>query len=431
MTLTPAEAQWTRSQLISFRYLFVFFSLIIFPFPLSLIPGSDVIFDVYTEGWTALINLAETTFFGVAEEIKLQFTGSGDKLYDWLWYFCVLVLTVVIGTVFTILDRKRQSYERLAGWFLLVVTYYLAYYMLTYGIIKLFYLQFGAPNLERLHQTFGQASPMRLLWTFMGFSKSYTVFAGFCETVAGLLLLFRRTRTLGALTTMGVMLNVFLLNMSYDVPVKLFSFQLMLIGAYLAHLDRERVLNLFLYNKTAEPIDERPLVASKNGKYIVLGVQVLFAGYVIFNLVTSSMENRERYGEARAKSALYGVYNVQEFIVNGDTLPPLITDSTRWRRLLFDYASFASVIMMDDKVTRYDTEIDTVAQTILFSPRGDTINQYPFDYDRTATMLSLDGVLAGDTLSVSAEHYPLSKFGLLNRGFNWVNEVPYNRYNYD
>jgi hypothetical protein len=40
---------------------------------------------------------------------------------------------------------------------------------------------------------------MGILWTFMAASTGYTIFAGLAEAVAGLLLLFRRTSTLGAL----------------------------------------------------------------------------------------------------------------------------------------------------------------------------------------------------------------------------------------
>ena len=39
--------------------------------------------------------------------------------------------------------------------------------------------------------------PMRLSWLFIGYSTPYEIFSGAMETVAGLLLLFRRTITAG------------------------------------------------------------------------------------------------------------------------------------------------------------------------------------------------------------------------------------------
>jgi len=64
---------------------------------------------------------------------------------------------------------------------------------------------------------------MGLLWTFMAASKGYQIFTGAAEVLGGILLLWKRTTTLGALTVFGVMANVMALNFFYDVPVKLLS----------------------------------------------------------------------------------------------------------------------------------------------------------------------------------------------------------------
>ena len=430
MENTSPLTTWPIGEKIIFRFLFVFFTLAIFPFPIDMIPGTEKVSELIVAAWEFPINFAAKTFFGIEEPITHSFTGSGDKLYDWMWYFCILVLAFLIAGFWSVLDRKRNSYEKLNAWFLLFITYYLAYCLLLYGVIKLFYLQFIPPNLERLLQDFGQASPMRLMWTFMGASKTYTVFAGFSETLAGVLLLFRRTRTLGALMAIGVMLNVFMMNMSYDIPVKLFSFQLMIMGAYIAAQDWKRLYAFFILNKTAPAYKDYPLARSRRGKIILLAFQLLFVGYVVYSQIDGGLEGRKMYGEKREKSALYGVYNVETFTHNMDTLPPLLTDTIRWRKLLFDYPDFSSVVLMNEHVKRYNTEIDTLAQTIIFSERGDTINKYTFNYTLTDSLMTLNGILKEDTLNIDLEHYSLDNFGLLNRGFNWVNEVPYNRYNY-
>ena len=147
--------------------------------------------------------------------------------------------------------------------------------------------------------------------------------------------------------------------------------------------------------------------------------------------VIGGMNRQKQYGSKRVKSALYGVYNVDHFIMDGDSLPPLLTDQVRWKRILFDYPSYFSVVMMDDKVKRYNSDIDTLAQTIKFSEMRDTTNKYEFSYTLSEKDLQLEGVFKGDSLIVELEHYDIKNFALLNRGFHWVNEVPFNRYNYD
>ena len=96
-----------------------------------------------------------------------------------------------------------------------------------------------------------------------------------------------------------------------------------------------------------------------------------------------------------------------------------------------DYPRFVSVVKMDDKVQRFQSQLDTVEQKFVFSLSRDTARKYTFHYEQTGKDLKLDGVLFGDTLSIDLKYYDLENMGLLNRGFNWVNEVPYNRYNYD
>jgi hypothetical protein len=48
--------------------------------------------------------------------------------------------------------------------------------------------QFPAPTQDRLMQSYGDSSPMGLLWTFMGASEPYTMFVGFAEMISGILL---------------------------------------------------------------------------------------------------------------------------------------------------------------------------------------------------------------------------------------------------
>jgi hypothetical protein len=50
--------------------------------------------------------------------------------------------------------------------------------MIGYGSYKVIQSQFPAPTLLRLLEPYGQSSPMALLWTLMGASKSYNLFTG-------------------------------------------------------------------------------------------------------------------------------------------------------------------------------------------------------------------------------------------------------------
>ena len=83
----------------------------------------------------------------------------------------------------------------------------------------------------------------------MGFSKTYSIFAGVSEVIAGALLIPRRTQTYGAMATIAVMLNVFMMNLCFDIPVKIFSFHLMLMGVLLLMVDFKRVFGVLVMNR--------------------------------------------------------------------------------------------------------------------------------------------------------------------------------------
>src|SRR5262249_42535112 len=113
---------------------------------------------------------------------------------------------------------------------------------------------------DTLLHTYGESSPMHLLWTFMGASDGYTWFTGAGEMLAGLLLCTRRTTLLGALVTFGVMAHVVALNFCFDVPVKLFSSHLVLMSVFLVAPDLPWLTKVFLLGRSEAPRGYTPLV---------------------------------------------------------------------------------------------------------------------------------------------------------------------------
>jgi len=424
---------WSIGRKLRFRYFSIFFFLFIFPFPIFLIPELPgwVTSWVY-DGWGELVNWGGSTFFGIEEEISSRSTGSGDKTYNWVQNFMILIMALIGGTIWSILDRKRKSYQRIWRWFHLLITYYVAYFLFSYGLGKVFGEQFGYPAIARMLETYGETSPMRLMWTFMSASEPYEQFSGWSEAIAGFLLLFRRTRTLGALAGAGVMLNVFLMNMSYDVPVKLFSFQLMLMSIYIASADYKRLLSIFLTNRPVGKIEWTPMFNTPWKKYTLLIIQIVLSGYIIYSPSKRGADLEKSFNPDRPRPALYGVHDVDLFILNGDTIPPLTTDTVRWSKAFMDLPGFGGrqlfgIKDMQNQLRYMQAELDTIEQIMTLKPFRDTVNAYPLNYEFNEGNLSLSGVFEGDTLQISTSYFDPNDFILVNRGFHWINEVPYNR----
>jgi len=271
---------------------------------------------------------------------------------------------------------------------------------------------------------------MGLLWTFMGVSTPYTVFAGAMETLGGVLLFFRRTTTLGALVTIAVMTNVFVLNMCYDVPVKQFSLHLLLMAVFLLLPDLRRLANVLVLNRPTEPANLAPPLSARWARIAGLVLCVLFLGYQLFTNVQGNLQRSNQFGPGAApKPPVYGAFEVEEFIRNGRSMPPLLTDAGRWRRLTVLYPEVLSVRWMDNSLHRYWTQYVPAKHSIALAAfEAKDTRQGAFTYTIPDNdHLVLQGTLLKDAITVKLRKLDPSKFLLVSRGFHWVSEIPFNR----
>ena len=205
---------------------------------------------------------------GVASALPKEYPGGGDTPFQWVRALFLLVIAAVGAAIWSALDRKRLRHPLALDFPRTFLRYGLAFTMLLYGIQKVFPIQFAPLTLFRLLEPYGDSSPMGLLWTFMGFSRLYAIFAGSVEVVGAVLLLWRRTTVLGSLLLAGATTNVLLLNLSYDVPVKLYSAHLLVMALFLAAPDGVRLLRVALLRR-AEPLPplREPLPGRESSKF--------------------------------------------------------------------------------------------------------------------------------------------------------------------
>lgn len=129
------------------------------------------------------------------------------------------------------MDRRRSDYRRLAASLLVLARFGLAVVLILYGLGKVIPVQMAfVARPDHQLQLVGDTTLFDTLWGFMGASEAYTMATGLVELVSGLLLLWNRTQLLGALGSVMAMAQVFVLNMTYDVPVKLAVGELLLIA---------------------------------------------------------------------------------------------------------------------------------------------------------------------------------------------------------
>ena len=256
--------------------------------------------------------------------------------------------------------------------------------MFLYGLAKAIPLQMPFPFLTRLLEPYGNFSPMAVLWSSVGASPSYEIFAGCAETLGGILLLPPRTTTLGALVCLADMIQVFTLNMTYDVPVKLFSFHLILFSLFLLAPEANRLIGFFFTDRTIGPSRQIPLFRSVRANRVAVALQVAFGLYLIGMGIYSGIQGWHTYGGGRTKSSLYGIWNVEQMSVDGQVRPALLTDQDRWRRVVFDFPTFTSFQRPDDTFTGYSSTIGEKDSTLTLTKAADKNWKASFTYARPA-----------------------------------------------
>ena len=424
-----ATVEWSTAKRIGFRFVFSYFVLYLFPFPLGVIPGSwnPARFWNQLDQWMSL--WTETHLFGLAKPVPIVPTGSGDTMAQWASQVNWILLALGATIVWSLLDRRRREYARLAQWFQVYVRFGLASIMFGYGFAKIVPTQMQRPTLERLVEPWGEFSPMGVLWSFMGFSTVYQIFTGIGEALGSVLILFRRTTTLGALLLCGVLANVALLNYTFDVPVKLFSTNLLLMAIVLAAPDAKRLVDVLVLNRSAAARVVRPLFVRKWPKIGAVALATVFVGFTVFNNIRFGLQYyRTLIGPNAPKPPVYGIWDVESMSKNGVQQTPLLSDSLQIRRVIFGGLSRATFRTMSDSVERFSMKVDSVKHELALTGRFDPKLAQVLTYTRPdSDHLELSGKLGSDSLVMRLRRLDDNRFLLMNRGFHWIQELPYNR----
>ncbi|MBV8206604.1 MAG: DoxX family protein [Acidobacteria bacterium] len=425
-----ASREWSRLQRIAFRFCFIYFTLYCLTNQIILGLFSFIVIEIPDPAthWPIkqLVTWVAAHVFRVTRPL-VYFSGSGDKTFDWVLAFCLLLVSAIGLAIWSARDN-RKNYASLHKWFRLFIRFALAGQMFGYGLAKVVPLQMPFPTLLRLIEPYGNFSPMGVLWYSVGASPAYEIFAGCAETLGGILLIFPRTTTLGALVCLVDLLQVFALNMTYDVPVKLFAFHLILMALLVLAPDARRLANFLLLDRAVPRAAEPALFASPRRNRIAVIAQVAFGIVLLGMNIFGSWKGWYQYGGGAPKSPLYGIWNVAQFSMNGEVRAPLLTDNDRWRRIVFEFPTMVACEHMDGTVERLGAKVN-VDQKALSLTRFDDKNwKAEFTFQRPApNRLILDGEMDHKKMHLETELVDRQKFLLVNRGFHWVQETPFNR----
>jgi hypothetical protein len=252
------------------------------------------------------------------------------------------------------------------------------------------------------------------------------------------LILIPRLTSLGALISAGVLINVFALNMSYDVPVKLFSFHLLLMAVFLAAPDLPRLANLLVFNRTAPAAPVTPLserIWIRRGATVAVSV----LGAAVFCTVSlwAWRGYAKNQAAASVKPPYHGVWVVDDFAAGGPAGHAIFTDKLteemhlqpgdeRWKSLIFERSKVLVIQCGNDVMDSVTFALDAAGKTAVLSDDADPKWKGTLTFSQTGPqLLSIQGTVNGSEISARLHRLDESKFPLTSRGFHFINEHPF------
>ncbi|OUJ72291.1 hypothetical protein [Hymenobacter crusticola] len=327
---------WKPYQRILFRIAFPFFVLMSLPSDFGWYKNLFTI-DWLHGHYRDVYDIARfsPTFFlpGGAE-------GGAPALLGYDKWFVALGIALVIGIIWTLVDRKREEYEVLYYWLRVIVRFRAGIGIIGFGFTKVFPTQMPYPSIGLLNSDFGDMTAQKIFWLQIGIVPWYQVFTGLVETLAGVLLFFRRTTFLGAALLLGALGDIVFVNFAYDGGVHVYSSYFVLLAAFLMIQDIPNLYNLLIKEQYTVPHHYYPRFREAWLRYTRLGLKTATIGIFLVYLTYLEYENftYDPYKQPAQKgvAALRGLYNVTEFRLNGQTIPYSPLDSVRWQQATFE-----------------------------------------------------------------------------------------------
>jgi hypothetical protein len=177
-------------------------------------------------------------------------------------------------------DAKKRWW-----WLEWPLRFYVAVMISVYALGKLLGGQFHTDPLtvEMAQKTVGELSGFDLAWRFFGYSEAYIWLIDLSQLLGAGLLLFARTRLVGIIILMPIMLNIILVDLAFGIPAAATfnAIHYSIILLLLLWFDRRRLMETAL--SILQPIDSQ---ASLSWRWqialAIIGFSLLFGISYLF-----------------------------------------------------------------------------------------------------------------------------------------------------
>ncbi len=117
-----------------------------------------------------------------------------------------------------IFEIKKLKKKEFVEYFILVLRWYLAFYMISYGYSKMTGGQFYVKP-EILNKPLKSLDSFYLAWHLFGKSPFFNFSVGLTQCFGAILLVINRTKLIGALILLPVLINILIIDVSFTMSM--------------------------------------------------------------------------------------------------------------------------------------------------------------------------------------------------------------------
>jgi hypothetical protein len=328
------------------------------------------------------------------------------------------------------------------------VRFLLAWKLFEFGLAKVLVVQAPPPDPTQWIRLLGEMPPGDFLHAWIGLVPPYEIFLGLSEVLGGLIFLFRRTTTLGALITIGNMANMTALaygfggDNAHSLRAASTPGVLLALALILAAIDLRRLANIFVLQKPTIPAaPPQGLPNSPFMRRMGVGLKIGFVALVL----CSNWHTVQNFVDLHHSCQLRGVYEVDSFTRDGQSALAAPDAAKRWRVVAIDdYCSVMTLRKIDDSRVDYYAPLDLskpmwrqTQQAAMAASQGTFILRKQWNpsldsgteppmalhYARTnLEELNLDGEVDGAKISAHLRRIPDENFPLNRPTRFWTRE---------
>lgn len=327
----------------------------------------------------------------------------------------LLLFSLILAFISRLKQLNKLQWHKIENVIRLIASYYLGWVLLKYGLDKLFKCQFYLPEPNILYSRVGDLDKDILFWSTMGSSYSYNIFMGISEIIPGIFLFFGKTRKLGLLLALGVLLNVVAINFSFDISVKLFSGFLLFIAFYLIG---PFAVNLwrFLSNQKLVSTQSSIDTFTKSTKTFHWG-NLVVVSIILIESMFVYVKNQNFNDDKFDRSLFHGAYEVEQFIQGKDTL---ISDKNVLKNLFFHRDSYLIFQFKNEEMVDFKMDIDPIKKTLTLFDDEQNKKIYSIEYNQFSKKMKLIHKGKYDLEIIHCTQKEWKKMPLIQPLFHWT-----------